>query len=555
MPGIRSAEMVNKDWPRTHHDKIATGFSPLVCGMKKAPVQWASITIPGRLDWLRVLSAPGLDDKLLVSDSHLRLFTSSGEEIWSRSAAGALWYYGDLHGDGRLCLLMGAGRRLVELDTATGSTIWTYEFEPSHVDLVVRVADVLPDQPGLEAAVFLVHSEEGSLLRFPPNAKPQFVWRRPVVTPGAFNERYDHGNGIELDLSQRDAPVIWNLRRYRCRGIDARTGEVISTLEYKIGGEPRRNYGEWALGQARDGGRLAVVLAESVQLHTHAIRLHRKGQNELAWQHYYGEVYRDAPGVALSKLAIADLDGDSVTDVAYSVRDPAQDFRSFLRVRNAETGATEFDLPDHWGAAVLQAAGPDPTTLMLGYAAPHGATPTQGNLEAFVTTGTWPARKVASVVNATLLRPERGHPESEEFFTRETDSKGIASVRCYGWTASEITIRHELTGEPFRSSSLRAILRNSNGSEVFVLASNDGELILASADAPNCENSRFAVPVHRRSARPTSTAMDGPNFSWCCLRVDYGFIRSATMGRPPARRLSVCDAVVRTRARFVRPVR
>ena len=275
--------------------QIGDRFSPLVCGMKKAPVQWASIKLPGQLDWLRVLSTAGQDDRLLVSDSHLRLFAADGKELWSRGACGKLWFYGELHGDGRLCLLMGAGRRLVELDAATGSTIWSHEFEPSYVDLVVRVADVLRNQPGLEAAVFLVHGDEGSLLRFPPNATPEFAWRRPVVTPGEFDERYDHGNGIEIDLSQPDAPVIWNLRCFRCRGINARTGEVTSTLEYKIGGEPRRNYGEWALGMASGGGRLAIVLADSVQLHAHAIRLNPTGQNELAWQHYYGEVYRDCP--------------------------------------------------------------------------------------------------------------------------------------------------------------------------------------------------------------------------------------------------------------------
>ena len=57
---------------------------------------------------------------------------------------------------------------------------------------------------------------------------------------------------------------------------------------------------------------------------------------------------------ALSHLAIDDLDGDGVTEVAYSVRDPAQDFRSLVRVHDAETGEVKFELPDYWGAAVVQ---------------------------------------------------------------------------------------------------------------------------------------------------------------------------------------------------------
>jgi len=40
LPGVRSAEVWNRDWPRTLHDKQITGFSPLVCGMKSAPHVW-----------------------------------------------------------------------------------------------------------------------------------------------------------------------------------------------------------------------------------------------------------------------------------------------------------------------------------------------------------------------------------------------------------------------------------------------------------------------------------------------------------------------------------
>ena len=139
------------------------------------------------------------------------------------------------------------------------------------------------------------------------------------------------------------------------------------------------------------------------------------------------------------------------------MRDPAQEFRSFVRVRNGETGEIKFDLADHWAAAALRSDLPNSSTLLLAYAAPQGTTPTQGDLEAFVTTGSWPARKVASLTNASFLQPEVGRPQNDTFYVRETDATGNAAVRRYHWTASGIAFEQEMTGEQFRSCSLRAI--------------------------------------------------------------------------------------------------
>lgn len=477
MPGIRSTEMWNRDWPRTHHDKLATGFSPLVCGMKAAPKEWSTIEMPGQARWLWVVSRPGEDDLLLVDDSHLRLLSRTGQESWSIGAAGNLLYCGELHGDGRQCLLLGSGRYLREVELATGKTLWTHEFQPAHVDPVVRVADILPERSGLEAAVFLNHGEEGTLWSFPPNSQPNLVWQKKVVKQGEFDERYDHHSGIELDLSQPAEPVIWNVRRYRCRGIDARSGEIISSLEYEIGGEPRRNYGTWALGKDRHGQPLAVVLGESVQLHAHAIRLNRTGQNELAWQHYYGEVYKDAPGVALEHLAIADLDGDGTTELAYSIRDPARDYRSFVRVRDAETGEIEFELADHWGAAVLPAGDANPTTLLLAYTAPAGATPVQGNLAAYVVDGAWPARKVRNWQNAEVVRPVTSPKPIDTFWVRVAGPTGERVLERYRWTDSAVDAVQTLQMSAVPDASLAAIVQGSDGGETFVLQSTDGQLL------------------------------------------------------------------------------
>jgi hypothetical protein len=519
MPGIRSPEIWNKDWPRTHHDKLATGFSPLVCGMQGAPTEWSSIALPGQLDWLKVIESPGRDDTLLVSDDHLKLISFDGKKLWSQAPVGNVIYQGDLHGDGRTCLLMSAGRRLTELDAATGETQWTHEFMPEFVGLVVRVADILTDRPGQEAAVILVHGEEGCLISFPPNSKPEIVWQRTLVKSGEFDERYDHGCSIELDLSNPAEPVIWNFRRYRCCGINPRNGDVISTLAYDIGGEHRRNYGTNALGFDGDGNRLAVVLGESVQIHAHAIRLNRSGQNVLAWQHYYGEVYKDAPGVALEHLAVSDLDGDGATEVVYSVRDPQRGYKSVVRVRDAASGKAKLELPDHWGAAVLSSQPEGAPQLLLAFHAPDGAMPTQGKLIAYATGPSELGKKIGELPDATLLLPEGGLPAKQEFFVRQVDSSGASTICRYRWNDAGIELAQTLADELFRTTKLKAILRGQDGTERLAVQSKGGELVLAELSGREIAT----VPL-RGLATPTVSAadLDGDHHAELLVQLPQG---------------------------------
>ena len=77
MPGVRSAELWNEDWPRTLHDKQITGFSPLVCGMKSAPRIWATLDVGGEANWLSVVSG-GAGRFLLVNDGRLRMVEMMG---------------------------------------------------------------------------------------------------------------------------------------------------------------------------------------------------------------------------------------------------------------------------------------------------------------------------------------------------------------------------------------------------------------------------------------------------------------------------------------------
>ena len=88
MPGIRSAGVRDPNWSRPWHDKLATGFSPLVCGMKTAPAVWTTIPIMPQAGSTRVVTSEGHDDQLLVSDDRLRLVTADGKELWSRDPTG-----------------------------------------------------------------------------------------------------------------------------------------------------------------------------------------------------------------------------------------------------------------------------------------------------------------------------------------------------------------------------------------------------------------------------------------------------------------------------------
>lgn len=230
-----------------------------------------------------------------------------------------------------------------------------------------------------------------------PSSGPEILWEVGVADDD-FDPRYDHHNGtIALDLADPEQPVVWNLRRHRCRGYDARTGQRLSTITYDIGGAQRRNYGPLYLGRGSNGQRLGCVFGQRVQIHAHAIRLHRDRDNELAWEHYYGEVYKEAPGVTLESHGLVDLEGDGADDMIYSLRDPEQQFRSTVRIRSAESGALRYELVDHWGVAVFKNIGPDKASGFLALEAPQGATPVRGRLKVMVFQANGKPQQVASL--------------------------------------------------------------------------------------------------------------------------------------------------------------
>ena len=240
MPGIRSAEIWNRDWPRVLHDKQITGFSPLPLGMREGPEEWREIEVGGEIGWIERVPMPGGGHGFLVADGRIRLVDATGAVKWEHRGDGAFAWCGDLRGDGRQVVILVKANRLVVLDLATGETRWQGELGPPHALLRAQVADILPDRRGLEVAVFMQYGEDGMLLSFAGGDEPETIWRRKVVADGEWDERADHGCDIRLDLSVPGEPLIWNVRHHRVRGFDARTGRTVSELVYELGGGQRR---------------------------------------------------------------------------------------------------------------------------------------------------------------------------------------------------------------------------------------------------------------------------------------------------------------------------
>lgn len=475
MPGIRSAELRNPDWPRVMHDKQITGFSPLVCDMAAPPRVWSTIDVGGELNWVTSVAA-GDETMILVDDGRLRLVDLEGDVRWSRPSAGWMVYWGDLRGNGRDYLLLSGGRQLVLVDGASGETVWSHRFEPDHVQIRIAVGDVLPEQTGMEAVVFLAYGLDGALIHFPPEGDPEFIWERQVVTAEEWPYRADHGVAIHLDTSDPDEVMVWNIRHHRCYGYDARTGERRSTLVYDIGDGQRRNYGPSYITTGPDGALHASVYGEQVQTHVHSIRLEREGPSELAWQRYYGEVYV-LPGVAVQNLATADMDGDGGTEMVYSARDPEQDFRSFVRVRDVATGAIEAELSDHWAVSAFFGLGADRVNGLLAIAAPGGAMPETGEIEVYRCAPTGELQKLGRIPDARIWAfATLPGPEGNELLLQQTGDDGAQNLVRFTLEEDELREVGRAAAPALMQARPHLALDRPDGERLFLVAGARGLL-------------------------------------------------------------------------------
>lgn len=477
VPGIRARELWDTAWPRTLHDRLATGFSPLTCSMKKTPAIWRSLPISGRPAWLRVMRCVDGAERILVDDGRLRFIDGDGKVLWTTPSAGEPIYLGDLRTNGGDFALMKAGRSLNLVNLSNGEVDWQFTFVPAHAVVVQgQVADILSERPGLEAAVFPNYCDQGCVINFPPEGEPVIVWRKTVVVPGEHDERYDHnGSEIELDVSNKEQPLIWNVRHHRCRGINARTGDIVSAIIYRIGDKHCRNYGPTHLATGRDGQLFACVFGEKIQCHVHAIRLHRQGESEIAWQHYYGEVYPDA-GVTVVSHGMVDWNCDGVKEMAYSVKDPAREFRSFVRFRNFATGEIEFELEDHWGVGPVLGVGSEGATGFLAYSAPNGVLPKHGNLHVYRFRSDASPDRIAALKDVSVWGPanDDGVFERELLVKLGTDTQPL--LQRYELGNGELKSMSQTDSTKFTARPALARIFNPSTNEIMFVTGKDGWL-------------------------------------------------------------------------------
>jgi hypothetical protein len=479
MPGVRSSDLYDPNWPRAMHDRLATGFSPLACNMTEAPRISAEIPTAGTLNGLRVIEASNGDARILVDDGAVRLLEVDGREVWSRPSPGLIIASGDLRQNGGRQALFGAGRTLTLIDLESGASEWTFDCDPAYASVQwASVADVLPDRAGQEIMLFPNYSEEGMLINLPPQGEVSIVWRVPAVVSGDFNERYDHYNGVVVwDGAIPNKPVVWNIRRHRCRGFDAQTGKLISKVVYDVGGAQRRNYGPVAIGRGTDGQKFACVFGTSVQIHVHAIRLNADGDSELAWEHFYGEVYKDEPGVALASHGLIDYDGDGVDEMAYSVRDPQRGYRSFVRFRNVNTGEVVFELADHWGAGVFSSIGSELETVLLAFRAPDGSMPSGGELSCYLFRERAKPLLLATLPSAGASGLTSIHVAGcSELLIREPGSREVDGISRYTIKAGRLSRTKRTEAESILSAPLVATIDAPGSEDQLFLQCIDGQL-------------------------------------------------------------------------------
>lgn len=477
VPGVRCDEIRNPNWPRTLHDKHITGFSPLTLGMTESPRIWATIELGGKPQWIHAVQVQG-ESRLLVYDGRLRQIAPDGRVEWtSNEPAQGLVYCGDIRGNGRHYLLVTNGPRLTLMDATTGARDWTFAFEDAHVGMDIKVADILPDKPGLEAVVFQRHGAEACLFEFPPQGEPELRWSVDAADAEVWPPvRSDHGISIKLDLTDPDRPMIWNLRHHRLFGFDARNGAKVSPLAYNIGGSERRNYGPWAFGAGPNGEPLVIVVGEQIEAHVHALHPNRDGPSMMAWQQSYGTVYQ-TPGVVLRMVAIDDVDGDGATEVVYNVRDPANGFRSFVRVRDGLTGTLEVELAEQWALAAFDDVGDESARGLLVLPAPGGTMPEPGEIAVHKFSGPGQLDMLATINDAQLWGPHVLPGQTgNDVVLHEADVAGSAelvrySIRSGKWRAVERTTALALLHKP-----IEHVWAVGDGDEQFQVVSRQGTL-------------------------------------------------------------------------------
>lgn len=379
LAGIRSPEVWNPHWPSVAHDKLLTGFSPLECGMKRAPVVLATIHPGGVASYAAFLTDEHNEPFLLVQDAVLRRIDAQGNVVWQYSG-GRVAFYRQLHGDESYTLGLTSGRALVLIDPATGKPFWQHTCEGFIDHDKVRVAKLLADSPGKQIAVFPQYVTVAYLFAFSAGTRePSLVWKTEDAGVANWPQQADHGVST---IVEPDGSVIWNIRHHTLNTHDPRTGKRVRRFEFQSGGGKRRNYGPSVIGRSVDGRPLLAVIGQAVQHHLTCFTRTPSTPPSLILDKYVGEVYQ-SHGVTTSFPigGLGDVDGDGGLDVVYSARftQPSLHTRTF--VCDVATGREQV-LEDTWIAGVADIDG-DGVKEIFAYADPHADMPSRGTLHVY----------------------------------------------------------------------------------------------------------------------------------------------------------------------------
>ena len=264
LPGIRSPEVWNPHWPTTAHDKLLTGFSPLKCGMKRAPVVLTTIHPGGAAAHAAFLADEHNEPFLLVQDAVLRRVDAQGNVAW-QYPGGRVAFYRQLHGDKTYTLGLTAGRNLVLIDPNTGKPFWQHRFEGFIDHDKVRVAKLLADSPGRQIVVFPQYATVAYLFAFQLRSRqPSLVWQTEDAAVADWPHQADHGVST---IVEPDGSLIWNIRHHTLNTHDPKTGKLVRRFEFQSGAGKRRNYGPSVIGPSVDDTPLIAVIGQRIQHH------------------------------------------------------------------------------------------------------------------------------------------------------------------------------------------------------------------------------------------------------------------------------------------------
>jgi len=405
LPGVRSSEVWNEQWPGTLHDKLLTGFSPLKCGMKQAPKIWATIRPAGVASYAAFLADERGETFLLVQDCSLRRVDAEGQIVWSYPCQSVL-FYDKLHGDGTYTLGVQDGDKLVLLDPRTGRPFWARTFDGALGVDKVRVGKVHPDYPGKQIVVFPQYVTAAYLFGFQhDNREPELVWKADNVGVANWPDPADHGAAT---IIEPDGSVIWNIRHHTINTFDPKTGKLLRRFEFKSGGGLKRNYGPSVIGLSGDGAPVLAISGQHIQHHLTCFTRSRSTPPTQTIDRFFGEIYKPAEAGVGSRFPVSglgDADGDGGLDVVYAIRSVKPKPHTHTVVCDVGTGK-EQTIPDTWLAGVADIDADGRKEIFV-YADPKAEAPERGMLHVYRFNEARKLVRVHTSENAQLvLRPQ-----------------------------------------------------------------------------------------------------------------------------------------------------